>query len=55
MAETKVKAKDVITVYGTGTGKHMAKDQPYEVHKILAENLVKKGVATKTKPKKEKE
>lgn len=51
MSQTKVKSKDLKTVYGTGKAKFLENGKPYKVHALAAEKLIKKGVATDTAPK----
>jgi len=48
----KVKAKDTVTVYSTGKGKHMDKQRAHKVHKVVAEKLVSKGMASYSKQQK---
>lgn len=48
----KVNLLSKVTVYGTGKGP-MEEGKAYEVHPIHAETIIKKGFATKNKPKKE--
>lgn len=51
--EEKVSKKEMVTVFATGTGKFFSKGEK-KVHKLHADKLVAKGIAT-LKPKKEKE
>lgn len=47
MAETKkVLKKDTVVVVGTGKGKFLAKGKKETVHSLVADKLVKSGVAT---------
>jgi hypothetical protein len=51
MAE-KVKAKDTVTVYATGNGKNLKQvGRAVKVHKIVADKLVARGLASFEKPK----
>lgn len=54
MAE-KVKAKDTVTVYATGKGKHLKTAKAHKVHKIVAQKLISRGLASYSKPKEEKD
>lgn len=44
--EKLVKAKDMVTVYGTGASIHMPAGEEYSVHSNQAQLLIDKGFAT---------
>lgn len=44
--EVRVKKGDVVTIVGTGAGKFLKKGAEAVVHRIQADKLVAKGVAT---------
>lgn len=48
---TKVRGKDVVTVYSTSSDPHHKDGEPMEVHPMLAEKLIDSGKATKYAPK----
>lgn len=52
--ETKVKARDMVDVYGTGKSKFMPVGVKYNVHKLAAEKLLKSEKAAKSKAEAEK-
>lgn len=47
--EVKVKARDMVDVYGTGKSKFLALGVKTNVHKVAAEKLIEAGKAAKTK------
>jgi len=48
--EKLVKAKDMVTVYGTGANIHMPAGEEYLVHSNQAKLLIDKGAATAEAP-----
>jgi hypothetical protein len=48
--EQLVKAKDLVTVYGTGASVHMPAGEEYSVHSVQAKLLIDKGFATDVAP-----
>lgn len=46
MADKKVKPHEDVTVYGTGTSKHLPAGKEITVHKAVADTLIASGKAT---------
>lgn len=57
VAEKVVKFTDTVIIEGTAKSKHITTGRKVEVHKVLADRLIKKGSAilVKETPKKEEE